>query len=189
MKTVSDTAKKMTALMSKLSLKAFQAPTTAAPELVDMLSMIEDIVASLGERRQCWQITMEPVPPIMIVREEIQQVLLNILLNAKQAVGEEGEIRIALMHLKRVLVLTVEDTGCGIAPERLRSMFRPVQSSRPGGLGIGLYHCRRIVEGYGGMIQIRSAVGQGTNVRIELPLSSLSVAQASNTRGQSVVSS
>lgn len=48
MKTVSDTAKKMTALMSKLSLKAFQAPTTAEPELVDMLSMIEDIVASLG---------------------------------------------------------------------------------------------------------------------------------------------
>lgn len=189
MKTVSDTAKKMTALMSKLSLKAFQAPTIAAPEPVDMLPMIEDIVASLRERRQCWRITVEPVPPIMIVREEIQQVLLNILLNAKQAVGEEGEIRIALMHLKRAVVLTVEDTGCGIAPERLRSMFRPVQSSRPGGLGIGLYHCRRIVEGYGGMIQIRSAVGQGTNVRIELPLSSLSMAQPSNTRGQSVVSS
>lgn len=189
MKTVSDTAKKMTALMSKLSLKAFQAPTIAEPELVDMLPMIEDIVASLRERRQCWRITVEPVPPIMIVREELQQVLLNILLNAKQAVGEEGEIRIALMHLKRAVVLTVEDTGCGIAPERLRSMFRPVQSSRPGGLGIGLYHCRRIVEGYGGMIQIRSAVGQGTNVRIELPLSSLSMAQPSNTRGQSVVSS
>lgn len=189
MKTVSDTAKKMTALMSKLSLKAFQSPDTAAPEVVDMRSMIEDTVGSLRGREPRWRITMEPVPPLMVVREELHQVLLNILLNAEQAVGEEGEVRIALSQLNRAVVLTVEDTGCGIPPERLRTLFRPVQSSRPGGLGIGLYHCRRIVEGYGGMIQIRSAVGQGTNVRIELPLPPLPVVQASVIRAQSVVSS
>lgn len=189
MRTVADTAKKMTTLMSKLSLSAFQAPGTAAPEMVDMLSLVEDIVVSLRGRGQHWQITAEPVPQIMVGREEIQQVLFNVLLNAKQAVGDEGEVRIALMHLNSTVVMTVEDTGCGIPPERLRSLFRPVQSSRPGGLGIGLYHCRRIVEGYGGRIQIRSAVGQGTNVRIELPLPSLSAVQPSEDRGQSVVSS
>lgn len=169
MRTVADTAKKMTTLMSKLSLSAFQAPGTAAPEMVDMLSLIEDVVVSLRGRGQHWQITAEPVPQIMVGREEIQQVLLNILLNAKQAVGDEGEIRIVLRHRDRVIVLTVEDTGSGIPPERLRVLFRPVQSSRPSGLGIGLYHSRRIVEAHGGTIQIRSELGRGTTVQIELP--------------------
>lgn len=190
MRTVNDTAQKMTVLMSKLSLKAFELPQSVSLERVDVPSLIEDTIAPLrGGRSPHWWITAEPVPPIVAVREEIQQVLLNILLNAKQAVGEEGEVRITLRQLNRVVVLTVEDTGCGIPPERLRSLFHPVQSSRPGGLGIGLYHCRRIVEGYGGMIQIRSVVGQGTNVRIELPLPSLSVVQPSDAREQSVVSS
>jgi putative PEP-CTERM system histidine kinase len=188
MKTVHDTAQRMTGLMSKLSLKAFQCPPSASRESVDVSPLIEEIVASLRGRGQHWRITAEPVPPIVAVREEIQQVLLNILLNAKQAVGEEGTIQIAVRQLNRAFVLTVEDTGCGIPPERLRSLFRPVQSSRPGGLGIGLYHCRRIIEGYGGMIQIRSAVGQGTSVRIELPLSPLSVVQPSDHRGESVLS-
>ncbi|MBS0151313.1 MAG: PEP-CTERM system histidine kinase PrsK [Nitrospira sp.] len=189
MKTVSDTAKKMTALMSKLSLKAFQSPDTVKPEVVDLRSMIEDTVGSLRGRGPRWRMTMESVPPLMVVREGLHQVLLNILLNAKQAVGEEGEVRIALRQLNRAVVLTVEDTGCGIPLERLRTLFRPVQSSRPGGLGIGLYHCRRIVEGYGGMIQIRSVVEQGTTVRIELPFPPLSVVQPSDAREQSVVSS
>lgn len=169
MKTVQDTAQKITNLMSKLSLKSLTPPRAGPLEWVDVAALIEDIVAPLRGGGVQWQIRTDLVHSIPAVREEIHQVLLNIVLNAKQALNDSGEIWIAVSQLSGVTVVTVEDTGCGISAERLRTLFRPVQSSRPGGLGIGLYQCRQIVEAHGGTIQIRSELGRGTTVQIELP--------------------
>jgi hypothetical protein len=69
-----------------------------------------------------------------------------------------------------VAVITVDDSGNGIPPSMLETLFRPAQSNRPGGLGIGLYQCKQIVEAHLGTIQVRSEVGKGTQVRIEIPL-------------------
>ena len=172
MRTVTDTAKKMTALMSKLSLKSLKLPLAGVPEAVEISALIDEIVAPLREDRGvrlC--VTGEPVQPVMAVRDQIHQVLLNVILNARQAIGRNGAIAIGIAQSNGSVVVTVDDTGIGIKAGMLETLFRPSQSSRPGGLGVGLYQCKQIVEAHRGTIQIRSQIGAGTQVRIELPLS------------------
>lgn len=171
-RTVNDTALKMTALISKLSIKSLRQLQAGTPEPVNLSTVLDDVVASLGRDPSVrLNVIGVPVPPVIVIRDHIHQVLLNVLLNAKQAIGGNGEISVALAQHNGSVIVTVDDTGEGIPPERLESLFRPLQSSRPGGLGIGLYQCRQIVEGYQGAIQVRSVVGKGTQVRIELPTS------------------
>lgn len=170
-RTVTDTAQKMTALLSKLSLASFKSPCAGTPESVELTALIEEIVAPIrGEGMVRVHMTGGKVQPIMAVRDQIQQVLLNVVLNASQAICQEGDISIAIEQLVDGVSIAVEDTGCGIPASMLETLFRPSQSSRPGGLGVGLYQCKQIVEAHQGTIQIRSQVGKGTQVRIELPL-------------------
>ena len=172
MRTVTDSAHKMTALLSKLSRTSVKPSFAEASESVELSALIEDIVAPMrGEGGVRVHVTGGPVQPVMAERDQIHQVLLNVILNAKQAIGQNGDISIVIEQSNGFVVVTVDDTGDGIHSSRLESLFRPSQSSRPGGLGIGLYQCKQIVEAYQGTIQIRSQVGKGTQVRIELPLS------------------
>ena len=171
MRTVADTANKMATLMSKLSQKSFKSMPVAAPEPIDMSNLIDETVAPIrGEGNVRLHVSGQPVLQVMAVREQIHQVLLNVVLNAKQAIGEKGNISIAIEQSNGSVVVTVDDTGKGIPSSMLESLFRPLQSSRPGGLGVGLYQCKQIVEAHRGTIQIRSQAGKGTQVRIELPL-------------------
>jgi putative PEP-CTERM system histidine kinase len=171
MRTVTDTAQKMTTLMSKLSLKSFKPVPVAMLESIDMSNLIDETVAPIrGSENVRLSVSGKPVPPVMAVREHIHQVLLNVVLNAKQAIGEKGDISIAIEQSNGSVIVTVDDTGSGIPSGMLESLFRPSQSSRPGGLGIGLYQCKQIVEAHQGTIQLRSAEGKGTQVRIELPI-------------------
>jgi len=190
MRTVTDTAKKMAALMSKLSRKSFTPTLAGTLEAVEIAALIDEIVAPIrghGTIRVC--VTGGPVEPIMAVRDQIHQVLLNVILNAKQAVGENGDIWVAMGQSGGVVVITVDDSGNGIPPSMLETLFRPSQSSRPGGLGIGLYQCKQIVEAHRGTIQVRSEVGKGTQVRIELPLLPLLDIQEKDVVTHSTVSS
>ena len=171
MRTVTDTAGKMAALMSKLSLKSYKPQSVAMPELVDLVSLIHETVEPIragGGIR--WEVDCQPVPPIAAVREQIHQVLLNVVLNAKQALPEGGAILIATAERDGVVAVTVEDTGVGIPSSKLSALFRPAQSTRPGGLGIGLYQCKQIIEAHQGTIRIQSEAGKGTKVEIKLPI-------------------
>ena len=175
LRTVADTAKKMTNLMSKLSLKSFTPTLAGKAGLVDLLPLIEEVVAPLRQDSLVRvHVSGNPVPPLMVVREQIHQVILNVVLNARQAIHEKGDITIAVEQSSGSVIIRVEDTGKGIPRHMLDSLFRPSQSSRPGGLGVGLYQCRKIVEAHGGTIQLRSEEGRGTQVQIELPLLSSS---------------
>src|SRR5215472_1793040 len=171
MRTVSDTAKKITALVSKLSLKSVKPAPAGAPEFVDISAIVDEVVAPMkGEGLVRFHVVGGPVQPIIGVRDQLHQVLLNVILNARQAISENGDISISIEQLNGSVVVTVGDTGGGIPSDKLESLFRPSQSSRPGGLGVGLYQCKQIVEANRGTIQLRSEVGKGTQVRIELPL-------------------
>jgi putative PEP-CTERM system histidine kinase len=171
MRTVTDTVHKMMALITKLSYKSLKLMPSTATEPVDVSTILGDLVR-LIEQDDHLKVRMvgEPLPPVMGVREQLHQVLLNVLLNAKQAIGQGGEIVITQTQLNGSVVMTVADTGCGIPVARQRMLFRPTQSSKPGGLGIGLYQCKQTVEAHHGTIQIISTEGKGTEVRIELPL-------------------
>jgi len=143
--------------------------TTTEP--VDVSAILCDLVR-LIKRDDHLNVRMvgEPLPPVMGVQEQLHQVLLNMLLNAKQGIGQGGEIVITQIQFNGSVVITVADTWCGIPVARQRMLFRPTQSSKPGGLGIGLYQCKQTVEAHHGTIQIISTEGKGTEVRIELPL-------------------
>jgi len=100
-------------------------------------------------------------------------VLLNVVLNAKQAIGQDGTICIATGQQDGSVVVTVEDTGVGIPASKLSTLFRPSQSSRPGGLGIGLYQCKQIVEAHQGTIQMRSEEERGHKCGLSFPFIAL----------------
>jgi putative PEP-CTERM system histidine kinase len=171
MRTVADTADKMALLMSKLSQKSFQPGLGGAPEPVDLSELIHEIVEPLQEAPSFrLQVIGHMTSPVIVVREQIQQVLLNVVLNAQQAITQDGEIVIALAEADGYARVTVADTGCGIPPGKLENLFKPSQSGRPGGLGVGLYQCKQIVDAHRGTIRIRSEAGKGTEVTIELPL-------------------
>ena len=170
MRTVTDTAAKMTSLMSKLSLSSVNPALNGTPESVDIHALIEEIVAPMrGEAKVRLHVAGGPVQPVTAVRDQMHQALLNVILNAKQAIGQEGDISIEVEESGGSIMVTVTDTGCGIPSPMLESLFQPSQSSRPGGLGVGLYQCKQMVEAHRGTIEIRSQQGQGTQVKIELP--------------------
>jgi len=188
MRTVSDTAKKITALVSKLSLKSVKPTLTGAPELVEISALIEEVVAPMRvEGMVRFDVPGGPVQPILWVRDQIHQVLLNVVLNAKQAIGQNGDISIAIEQLNGSVVVSVADTGNGIPSHMLESLFRPLQSSKPGGLGVGLYQCKQIVEANRGTIQVRSGEGKGTQVRIEFPLPPASDSRQDNVMAHSTM--
>lgn len=171
MRTVTDTAKKMMVLLSKLSRTPVKPSLAGTAEEVELSTLIDEIVAPIiDDRLVHLHVAGMPVPPVLAVKDQIHQVLLNVVLNARQAVGRQGNISIGLAQLNGSVVITVDDSGPGIPPAMLETLFRPSQSSRPGGLGVGLYQCKQIVEAHRGTIEVRSEVGKGTQVRIELPL-------------------
>jgi putative PEP-CTERM system histidine kinase len=173
MRTVAQTAKSMTALMGKLSLQSGDLENLADGEVTDVHSIIDDTVRSvtsgvsvsvLNEADASLQVRIDP--------NQLQQVLLNLVLNAAQACGSEREIRIITKAEEGAAVIVVSDTGDGIPPSVLRTLFRPFRTTKNGGLGVGLYECKRIVEAHHGTIHVQSENGRGTTVMITLPLAS-----------------
>jgi hypothetical protein len=178
LKTVADTAKKMTDLISKLSRQSVSLSAKDHEELIPLRSLIEEVVAPLrSDQRIVLDVHGHLDVSVTGVREQLQQVLSNIVLNARQAIDEGGTIEIVMAQANDRVLITVRDTGRGIPASMLNHLFRPSQSSRPGGLGIGLYQCRKIVEAHGGSIRLESQEGEGTEVQIELPADFSGMAQ------------
>ncbi len=112
--------------------------------------------------------------PLVVPLDErlIQQALLNLLINALQAMPEDGgEIILSVAECGEQAVIDVIDTARGIPTEALKKIFEAYYSTRSGGTGLGLAITRRIVEEHGGTICVRSEVGKGTDFTIALPRS------------------
>jgi len=100
----------------------------------------------------------------------LKQVLLNLFINADQAMEAGGELMVRASRRGNRAAIQVNDTGRGIPPERLPTIFRPYYSSRPSGTGLGLATAKKIVEAHEGTISVHSEPGKGTSFTIELPL-------------------
>jgi len=100
----------------------------------------------------------------------LKQVLLNLFINAQQAMDRDGELLIRTVRRPDSAMLQISDTGKGIAPDKLPTIFRPYSSSRSGGTGLGLATARKIIEAHHGTILVHSDLGKGTSFTIELPL-------------------
>jgi len=114
---------------------------------------------------------LPPLPSIMIDAEQIDKVITNLALNAIEAVPPGGRIHVRTAQQNGWAVVTVADTGCGMDTEFVRrSLFRPFQTTKKKGLGIGMFQSKMIVEAHGGRIEVETARGKGSTFRVLLPL-------------------
>ena len=110
--------------------------------------------------------TASPLDP-----EQIQNIVTNLVLNAHEAIGTRGQIRVQTARQNGWAILTVTDSGCGMSEEYLRhSLFRPFRTTKKGGTGIGMFQCKMIVEAHRGKIEVESQPGKGSSFRVRLPL-------------------
>jgi signal transduction histidine kinase len=108
--------------------------------------------------------------PASVDPDMVQQVLLNLLLNALDATPAGGEVTVSLRVEDGALRLEVRDTGCGIAEGSLSKIFNPFFTTKEKGTGLGLANAHRMVEAHGGEISVRSAPGRGSVFTVRLPL-------------------
>jgi len=114
---------------------------------------------------------LQPLPAILADREQLQSVVTNLVLNARDALGSGGAITVRTESRGERVLLSVVDNGCGMSPAFLsESLFRPFQSTKKKGLGIGLFQSRAIVHAHGGGIHVESELGKGTTFVVSLPV-------------------
>jgi signal transduction histidine kinase len=119
------------------------------------------------------EITLRKDPSLPEVEhdsDQIHQVLLNLLLNALQAIDTNGKIAVTVELQGKNAVIEVADNGRGIAPNHLPNIFRPFYTTKGDGTGLGLSLARRIVEDHQGRIDVTSTLGKGTTFAVILPL-------------------
>jgi signal transduction histidine kinase len=110
------------------------------------------------------------LPEVEHDSDQIHQVLLNLLLNALQAIDANGKITVAVKPFGTTAIVEVADNGRGIPPDHLPNIFRPFFTTKGDGTGLGLSLARRIVEDHHGRIDVTSVVGHGTTFAVVLPL-------------------
>ncbi|MCE9530988.1 MAG: two-component sensor histidine kinase [Planctomycetes bacterium] len=110
------------------------------------------------------------VPNVRLDRDLFKQALLNLLLNAEQAMPDGGEISLQTAVDAEGTRLDVIDTGCGIPAEELTKLFKPFHTTKPDGTGLGLPTTLKIIEAHGGKIDVQSELGHGTKFSIRLPI-------------------
>ena len=150
---------------------------------IDVGETIRDCIALLRhspEFTDAHTLTFDPpADPIRLDVSEtkIKQVLWNLLQNSIQAMPDGGDLSIGLDAASgNNLQIHIEDTGCGISPERHDQLFEPF-SSAANGTGLGLSIVHKIVVDHGGRIDVNSAAGKGTKVTVELPFSNTGIAK------------
>ena len=110
------------------------------------------------------------VPPVLVDRQLLKQALINLFVNAVDAMPGGGRLTVSLDRHGEMARMEIQDTGRGIAPEHRQRIFQLFFTTKPGGSGIGLASAFRTVQLLNGSIDFKSEVGQGTTFRIELPL-------------------
>jgi len=131
-------------------------------------TLMEEFLASTQTK-----LAVQPlVAPVVVACDPhmLRQALMNLVLNAQQAMGRGGTITLTLGREGRFGTLDVSDTGPGIPPEMHERLFKPFQTSRPEGSGIGLALVKRFVDNFGGTVTVKSVLGQGTTFCLRLPL-------------------
>ena len=109
-----------------------------------------------------------PLLPLNI--GQINQVFMNLLINASDAIPDHGEIRIKTSVEDQNVVISIQDTGRGIKPEDLDKIFDPFFTKKIGGTGLGLSISYRIIKDHGGKIEVESIPDKGTAFTIRLPI-------------------
>jgi putative PEP-CTERM system histidine kinase len=173
--TFSETTDKMINLIASLSVQRGQFSLKQQP--VNILEVLTNTFDDLKIRQRNGVKVLTAFPPkdkLPVISGDpqlLQKAFTNLLLNAIQSLPKgEGAVEVTVApDAGGKITTSIRDTGCGIPADRLESLFRPFQTTKDKGMGIGLCHTRSIIEVHGGQIRIESQVNAGTKVEVELP--------------------
>jgi putative PEP-CTERM system histidine kinase len=159
---INDLIKRLALLRQELGLKKTD---------TDLVDLINNTLNDLGPANGASFIKdFQPVPRVAADPEQLRKVITNLLVNAREAINGHGEIRVGTVCKDSWVTLYVSDNGCGMSKEFMnQSLFRPFQTTKKSGLGIGMFHTRTIVEAHRGKIEVQSEPGKGTTFRVLLP--------------------
>jgi signal transduction histidine kinase len=155
----------------------FAKPAPPLLQQADVLALFEETLQLLKPQIEKNRISVEKefpsLPPTVLDREQMKQVILNLLLNALQAMPGGGRLRLSgqVLEDNRWIQLSIQDTGVGILPEDMNKLFDPFFSTKEGGVGLGLSIAHRILDQHRGKIQAESTPGRGTLFTLWLPIS------------------
>lgn len=153
---------------------AFARPPRMELMVTDLNRYLEDLVEFYEPECRRAGITVRrdfaPDPyPVRIDPAQFKNVILNLLVNAREAVGEQGEITVSTRELEREVEIRVSDNGGGVPPEAESRVFEVFFSTKERGTGLGLAIARRIVEEHGGALHLENRPGRGAEFVIRLP--------------------
>jgi signal transduction histidine kinase len=170
------------AAMIVSSMLGFARNNSTQREMTDIAALVEEVLVlaekDLSKHRVQVETTFQGRPQVPVVPGQIEQVFLNLLINARQAMPRGGRLRIDVRPNAntQMLEVRVADTGVGIPPEGLRLIFEPFYTTKEpdehghGGTGLGLSVCRQIIEQHHGRIRVESVVGKGSTFTVKLPM-------------------
>jgi len=149
-------------------------------EPADLNALLEQVLLLCKKKCEEYRIGVswkgaDDLPPIPLVSDRMRQVFLNLILNALDATPEGGRLEVSTARTDASeatpsgVCISFTDTGSGIAPDVLPHVFDPFYSTKPQGLGLGLYITHKIVEAHGGRIDVSSHWGEGTTFSVSLP--------------------
>ena len=143
-------------------------------EPTDLNETVEEVLDFIGPSAEQAHIEviryLDPnLPRVMLDREAFHGALLNLLINAQQAMPDGGELMVRTTTAGPLVALYLVDTGCGMDERTASRMFEEFFSTKPGGSGLGLPTTAKIIAAHGGRISVESELGHGTKFTVELP--------------------
>lgn len=169
LRTLAATVERMTRLLG--TLRVTRNDTARAVEPLDLSALAAATAAPfVASARVTVRQDLRPVPPILGDRAALESVLVNLLINAVDAMHGDGDITLRTEVHDGLVACTVGDSGCGMPAEFVRrGLFVPFRSTKKGGWGIGLYQVRATIEAHRGRLEVESEQGRGTVFRLLFP--------------------
>jgi signal transduction histidine kinase len=164
------------------SMLGFARNTASHREMTDLVELVEEVLILAEKDLSKHRIQLEKKyvgnPQAPVIPAQIEQVLLNLIINARQAMPRGGRLVIEVVNNSRTQMAEIRmtDSGVGIPPDRLRLIFEPFYTTKEpdenghGGTGLGLSVCRQIIDQHQGRIRVESLVGKGSTFTIKLPM-------------------
>ena len=174
LKTISQSVSKINKMSSRLSLLSQKIDLSFRETNINDLITAAIYDAKEYVKAQVRQNFDQNMPLLPIDQEQMHKVLENLLMNAYDATGNDGQISVATSSQDNWVEISVSDTGCGISKEFMeKNLFRPFQTTKKQGMGIGLYHCKTIIDAHAGKLNVESEEGKGSVFKILLPVKKL----------------
>ncbi|MBN2321709.1 MAG: PEP-CTERM system histidine kinase PrsK [Acidobacteria bacterium] len=169
-KSVYDTSEKMKRLCN--SLRTFSSTLAADKKSVDLNQVVHAVADNLNTGlKENLKFELDSIPQVLVDQEEVKRVLQNLIINAREAISEDGVIIVRTGWQQENVSLTVEDNGKGMSREFMeRELFLPFHTTKSEGLGIGLFQSKKIMDAHGGSIHVESEERSGTTVILTFPV-------------------